>query len=247
MRINTMPVTSYEVRWFLEGSVAQQDEVKHWFQAVDPWPKQTASAIARPEWHGTGATADVYLVIPGAGDMGIKWRDGTLQLKGRTSPGSTHVFCGRFQGRVERWIKWSYDDLSAFYRHVFAAPPRGVVTVAVRKDRALRKVRLDISGQVEEVAPETRIDRGMTMELTDLEVNGTTFCSLAFEAFPDDSSMPDTFILAVDACLNSLQHVTLAASNSQSYPAWLVTLSGCNARPVAPAAGDRRLTAGAAR
>lgn len=248
MRINTVPVTSYEIRWFLEGSLAQQDGLKHWFETAEPWPRGAVCMAGHPAGNDGPAgnvcagMVDVHLVIPGASDMGVKWREGLLQVKGRMNAVRTQRFCGRFHGRVERWVKWSYDDLSAFYRTVFAAPPRGIVTVPVRTERKVRKVRLDPrTGRGEEVAPATRVEHGMTVELTDIEVNGTTFCSLGFEAFPADSSLPEAFIRAVDDCLTSLRVVNLAAANSQSFPAWLATLTGCNARPVAASTGSWRV------
>jgi hypothetical protein len=243
MRMMTMPVTGLEVRWFFEGNVTQQDELRRWFHAARPWRGTTRPEHARAEPRAESASgADVHLVIPAAADMGIRWRRGTLQVKGRMNGARTERFCGSFEGRLERWVTWSYDDLAAFYRSVFAAPPHGVVTVPVRSTRLLRKVRLDArTGLAEEVPPETFVTRGLTVELADLEVNGMAFCSLGFEAFPDDVRMPATFVREVSACLASLEHVTLSAANSQSYPGWLGTLAGCNARPVAASRRGTRL------
>jgi hypothetical protein len=222
MRINAAPVTSCDVRWFFEGSLAQQDALRRWFQT--PGPESFAREAQR---------TDVHLVIPGAPDFGIRWRDGTLQVEGRLGGDRTETFCRRFDGRLERWVTWSYDDLAAFYQSVFAAPPRGVVTLPVRKSRMLRAVRLDPrTDMAETVRPGTRVDRGLTVELIDLEVNGVSFSSLGFRAFPGDDRMQASFGREVSACLETLQHVRLTKSNSQSLAAWLATIAGCNARPV---------------
>jgi hypothetical protein len=57
--------------------------------------------------------------------------------------------------------------------------------------------------------------------LTELEVAGTTYCSLAFEAFPNDAAMDAAFTEAVEAFVAELTAVALTAAQSQSYPAFL--------------------------
>ena len=101
--------------------------------------------------------------------MGIKWREGELQIKGRVSSLGTQVFCGRHHGVIERWVKWSYAHLPAPYQRLFlAGQEAGLVTAAVRKTRALRKVRLDtLTGQAHEVDVQAFVDRGLSVELSD--------------------------------------------------------------------------------
>jgi len=95
-------------------------------------------------------------------------------------------------------------------------------TASVRKTRALRKVRLDtLTGRAQEVDPKRFVNRGLGFELTDLEVAGKAYCSLAFEAFPNDSAMDAAFTQAVGAFLEELTGLDLAAAHSQSFPAWL--------------------------
>jgi hypothetical protein len=218
----TIPFASHEVRWFFEGPVTQHPSLKQWFETIAPIPKHPG--VGPPVWRGRLDDApDVYLLVPGSDDMGIKWREGALQMKGRVSSLGTQVFSGRHQGGVERWIKWSYAHMPEPYHHLFVAGQEtGLVTAAVRKTRALRKVRLNtLTGTAQEVEAKTCVDRGLGIELTELEVAGKTYCSLAFEAFPDDSAMGATFTEAVEAFLDGLTAVALTAAHSQSYPAFL--------------------------
>jgi hypothetical protein len=78
-----------------------------------------------------------------------------------------------------------------------------------------------LTGKALEVDAESFVDRGLGFELTDLEVDGKAFCSLAFEAFPNDSGMEAAFTEAVEAFLEGLTAFDLAAAHSQSYPAFL--------------------------
>lgn len=221
----TVPFASREVRWFFEGKPDQNESLKHWFETVAPIPKNPD--VGQPVWQGRlDDQPDIYLIIPGSGDMGIKWREGEFQIKGRVSSLGTQVFCGRHQGEVECWVKWSYPDMPPAYKNLFLnGHKQELLTVAVQKVRAIRKVRIDtVTGQPEEVESTTQIDRGLGIELTNLHVGGNAYYSLAVEAFPDDSAMGSAFTRVVEAFLNALTEIDLNASQSKSYPLWLDTI-----------------------
>lgn len=218
----SIPLASREVRWFFAGHSDQHESLKHWFETTAPIQK--SPDVGPPVWQGRlNDQPDVYLIVPGSDDVGIKWREGKLQIKGRVSSQGMQVFCNRHQGQVESWIKWSYASLPASYQRLFlTGKETKLVTASVTKNRALRKVRLDaMTGQVQEVDAKTFIDRGLGFELTDLEVAGKTYCSLAFEAFPDDSAMDTVFTEVVEAFVGGLTAFDLTAAHSQSYPAFL--------------------------
>jgi hypothetical protein len=112
------------------------------------------------------------------------------------------------------------------YKNLFLnGHKRELLTVAVQKVRAIRKVCIDtVTGQPEEVESTTQIDRGLGIELTNLHVGGNAYYSLAVEAFPDDSAMGSAFTRVVEAFLNALTEIDLNASQSKSYPLWLDTI-----------------------
>jgi hypothetical protein len=181
-----------------------------------------------PEWTGRlGGKPDVYLILPGADDMGIKWREGNFQIKGRVASLGAHLFCGRFQGCVERWVRWSYAGMPEAYRNLFlGGKADGLVTVSVGKTRALRKISINTyNGSALEVDPKSFIDRGINFELTDLEVTGKPYCTLAFEAYPDDSGMHAAFTRVVETLLDGLTGIDLGVENSMGYPEWLFRIS----------------------
>lgn len=215
----SVPLASHEMRWFFEGPAEHHVAMKRWFesQAVAGKP----SDVGPPAW--AGSREDVYLLVPGADDMGIKWREAQLQVKGRIARTGAQIFCGRHQGVVERWVKWSYKRMPSAYESLFeAGDGSGLATVAVGKTRALRKFRLDaMTGEPTEVAAGSFVDRGLGFELTDLVVAGNPYCSLAMEAFPDDSATDAAFTDCVAALLDNLNDVTLDLEHSRSYPEWL--------------------------
>ncbi len=216
----SIPLASQEARWFFEGGSVRHADVRQWFEQYSPYPR--ASGVGPPVWRSRkDGKSDIYLLVPGAADIGIKWREGDLQVKGRVADLGTVVFAGRHAGRVERWVKWSYGALPGAYRDIFERTA-SLDTVTVHKTRALRKIRLGtFTGAAEEVAATTLLDRGLNIEMTDLSVDGRAYCSVAFEAFPDDSAMHAAFNGAVSLFLEGLTSVTLSVQDSRSYPHWL--------------------------
>ena len=225
--VKTVPFASHEVRWFFDGTSDQYEPLTSWFKTVAPVPNNPG--VSPPVWQGRlDGQPDIYLIIPGSVDMGIKWREGELQIKGCLASLGTQVFCGRHQGNVERWMKWSYANMPPTYKNLFlTGHEQELRTIAVKKIRALRKIRIDtITGQPEEVKSTTRFDRGLGIELTDLQIEGNAYCSLAVEAFPDDSAMSSAFTEVVEVFLGDLTDIELDAAHSKSYPAWLNTIIG---------------------
>jgi hypothetical protein len=213
------PFATIETRWFFEGESDRHPHLRRWFEACAPYRK--AGDVSAPEWKGrAGGEPDVYLLIPGCTDMGIKWREGTLQIKGRVEDLGRRRFGDRHEGRVQRWIKWTCEDVPVAYRSLFTASGQhGFETAAIHKTRALRMISLE-AGAPEEVASFVVLQRGVGFEMTDIELDGKRYCSIAFEAFPDDAVTSAGFDAVVKGCLAELAD-TLDIGASMSYPDWL--------------------------
>lgn len=287
-------LSSIEVRWFLEGWAEENRRLAvpdgrsahpgppdapegqrpkedslgtlhRWFSTIDPYGGREGDPD--PAWEDW--RTDVYLLLPTAVDMGIKWREEQLQIKGRVASSGIHRFARGSEGRVGSWVKWSYPGMPEAYRAIFEGEPgRELLRLSVRKRRWIRKVRIDPGTSADAEAPpadaeapsqaaEARseaaeapsadaeppseaaeapsravevpadavVPRGVTVELTNLIVEGEPYCSLGFEAFPDDAGMKADFLNVADAFLGQLEGVPLKASNSFSYPAWLDRLA----------------------
>ena len=213
MNTKNVPFASHEVRWFFDGAVDLHPALRSWFESSTPVRKK--GDFGPPVWmerlDGQGLTCICSCREPTT--WGIKWREGNFQIKGRAASLGVHEFCGRFQGSVERWMRWSYAKMPESYHRLFTdGDNKGLLTVSVRKTRALRKLRLDTyNGSAEEVDPKAFIDRGINLELTDLEIGGKSYCTVAFEAYPDDSAMHDAFTRTVETFLDGLVGVDLGA------------------------------------
>lgn len=213
------PFESIETRWFFEGDSSSHPELRNWFESCAPFRR--AADVRAPEWTGRACgEPDVYLRMPGCTDMGIKWREGTLQIKGRVADLGARSFGARHAGKVQRWIKWTYPDVPAAYRALFDTDgDHGLETAAVHKTRALRMISLD-SAEPEEVVRDSALERGVGCEMTDIEFHGERYCSVAFEAFPGDAASAAGFDAAVTGFLGELG-IPLSAGISLSYPDWL--------------------------
>ncbi len=215
------PFTTIETRWFFDGDSGHHPALRRWFETCAPFPR--GADVGAPRWTGrAGGAPDIYLLMPGCADMGIKWREGMLQIKGRVEDLGTRHMGTRHRGRVQRWVKWTYEEVPAACRSLFSSgATHGLATAAVHKTRALRMISLDAAEPVE-VMQGAVLQRGVGCEMTDLELDGKRCCSIAFEAFPDDAAAASGFDAVVTGFLDELP-VSLDAGASMSYPEWLST------------------------
>jgi hypothetical protein len=221
-----VPWSTLEVRWFRPGSLAESgSSVEAWFRSRPGYgrgePGPIVWAPAPPAWR-----QDYYLLVPGHDDMGIKWREGRLEIKGRQAAQGHRVFAPGIEGQSEHWLKWSYAGAPIERRfgglfRARAAP--GVITV--EKRRLQRYLRLYMSGAVVEVGPGDQRERGIDVELAQVRIAGTPselYWTLAFEAFPGDAETSGRFAQVVRCFLEGCSALPLSADRSMSYPRWLL-------------------------
>jgi hypothetical protein len=169
--------------------------------------------------------------------MGIKWREGRLEIKGRVADLGCLRLAPGIEGRCERWLKWSYAG-NALERGVplpFRKGAAGIVTV--EKRRMKRCLRFDPGRDPVEVGPDEPRLRGIDVELARIRLErpaARTHWSLAFEAFPDAPDVAVALTAVVPAFLDRCPALPLAAADSMSYPQWL------SATAESPSADDRR-------
>lgn len=223
--MDVSPFTTREVRWFFVSDSPQARALEHWFEATAPLRQEPA--VSQPVWQNrAGDEPDTYLVLPGYENMGIKWREGLLQIKGRIEASAIATAFGAHQGRIERWIKWSYAGLPAAYRNLLQ-PDSGnrVRCVAVHKRRAIRLAAFDLAAKsAHEVETDTQLDRGLVIELAAVRGGEHRFLTLCFEAFPDSEAIQLLFKSTVETFVADLTAFSLDDAHSLSYPAWLARL-----------------------
>ena len=200
-----------EARWIFEGS--PDDRFARWFNHGNPVP-----------WNTIEFRTDIYWLIPGAVDMGIKFRgEGkSLEIKGRKSVVGTKCFSPTATGVMDRWIKWSYDVVQTeeWVEKALCFTPQ---KIRVKKQRFQRKFNLAKNKEAVEIGLSEYVERGAYAELVRLAVGGADYWSIAFEAFPDDSLMPESLTRLISEILRESPG-NFDADHSLSYPAWLTKL-----------------------
>ena len=173
-----------EVRWFYEGTVPP--EVLEWFQQGTRKPEEQPRRV------------DYYLRLTDGDSLGIKLREGRIEIKQR------HRQCGvvclhkRATGVVEHWRKWSFGLAEAYGEpaSVAAAAPSWI---GVGKRRRLRTYRLTRGKEAVTVSALETIDQGCNLELANIEVHGkaddTGLLVTLFDLYPtlaqlDSQSLP---------------------------------------------------------
>jgi hypothetical protein len=224
-----LALSTLEVRWFVSGPVEETGRgVEAWFRTrpIDGDRGRRAPiewTPAPPAWR-----RDRYLVIPGHDDMGIKWREGRLEIKGREAALGHRVLAPGIEGVCERWVKWSYAGASIerrFLELFRGGAAQGIVLV--EKRRLQRCIRLDPGLGPIEVGRDAPRQRGINIELAQIRAGGSpheAHWSLAFEAFPGDPQMPEPFAQVVAGFLEGCPALRLAAERSMAYPRWLLDL-----------------------
>jgi hypothetical protein len=198
-----MPLTTCEMRWLFDGPLPE--EVERWFQS-------RGDAIA-PMWR-----EDRYLILPGVADMGIKQREGRVDIKGRLSVLGPHAIAPEAEGVAERWCKWTYAAAAVERLGRFED---GVIVVS--KGRAQRHFLLDPDGGTQRTAQRDLKQRGLSLELTRIRVAGGEHWSLGVEAAPDDPDLLANLLHALGEMLRGFP-MPLPRARSMSYPEWLARL-----------------------
>ena len=205
---------SAEARWFIAKDLP--DEVLGWFRA--------GQAPEREE-----AQVHEYLLFPDCDTVGVKLREGRLEIKAMVStprPISRDV---GVTGRTDRWVKWSFG--SEGLKNLEPALHQSGHWLKVRKERFLRKFSADAGGLVEVTAKQRPFPaNGCNVELTRIaaEANPRFWFSLAFEAFGAPAGTAKILETAIHYFFQEhgrAPGIRLSRRNSLSYPAWLVKLT----------------------
>ncbi len=183
-------LTTAELRWFYLGQLPQ--EISQWFQQdfLD-------GQLEPPE-----EREDLYLYSPENDYMGIKLRQGRLEIKWRKAELGVLRFGDRVEGKAEKWGKWLCEDPTSE-----SFQPKDVVGkkswMSVKKVRSQRQY------------------ENCGVELTQLSVRGNNWWSFALEATGGDVSLMNNLQTVASSVFKSYRNPKLQVQDSYSYPSWL--------------------------
>jgi hypothetical protein len=190
-----------EVRWFSTGAIPAT--VQEWFQQREGQPEEQPRRT------------DYYVRSEDGESLGIKLREGRLEVKQRLRELGGFRFHDRVAGRVEHWYKRSF----AFTPGVSPLP--GSSWIGVRKERSLYRYQLTAGRQLVAVSTADYVRAGCDLELTSVSVAGQAWWSLGLEAHGDEGTLQDMLFLVAPQVFAGGEPPALQASDSYGYPRWL--------------------------
>lgn len=182
-------LTSLELRWFISGELPS--DVSTWFER-----DKLGGCLQAPE-----AREDVYLYVPKCEYMGIKLRQGRLEVKWRQAELEI-LRLERVEGRLEKWSKWLCEDPTSE-----AFQPK-----RVSNQKSWVKI-----GKVRS----QRLYDDCALELTQLTIKDNTWWSLALETFGAELQKIDTLQNIFELVSNTYIGSQLQIQNSFAYPKWI--------------------------
>lgn len=199
-------LSSLEVRWFYGGSIPR--DVLSWFDL-----EREKSAQQTPR-------TDYYLRLAHEDSLGIKLREGKLELKQRQRQNGVIHFHERVAGIVEHWCKWGFGlaELDPDLCDLSAATP---AWIGVYKERILRKYQITEAGKAMVADPEAYLEQGCHLELTHIHIEEKQGWSLGLEAFGNPQSLEKVLLITARHVFLDEAVPTLQSEDSCGYPEWL--------------------------
>ncbi len=199
---------TYELRWFYPGRIPE--DIQNWFEQYclidSPSPPEERS--------------DLYLYLPECEFLGIKLREGRLEVKWRQAELGIVRFGESVEGKVEKWGKWLCCDPTgeSFQPSQVLANPLWLSVEKVRYSQ-IYQVTPEFSPQP--VFSDENIDNGCSIELTQLVIQNHTWWSLAFEAFGEDAHLMDNLQATANWVFHPDGGAKLITTDSFAYPSWI--------------------------
>lgn len=199
-----------EVRWFLPGVVP--DRVWQWFDG------QTQVPTGQPP------RTDYYLRIAYGDALGIKLREGRIEVKQRQAQLGAVRFGKSATGHVEQWCKWSFPLAEA--ESNMSELGDGLSSwIGVHKERKVRTFQVQ-DGAVIDASGTMFLEQGCAWEVAQVHLDKTAvpWWSVGFEAFGTEAERLALFRIVVAYCLGIADAPLLALRDSYSYPRWMLNL-----------------------
>ena len=191
-----------EVRWFYKGSESN-DNYSKVFKNV-------------PQFEEQPARVDHYHCFTSKGSMGIKIREGRIEMKNRFRDYGIVLFNRQVEGKVECWHKWSFE-INQTDSNYQKALDSNTSWVSVKKERKLCKYKITKDKQVIVLPKSEYSKNACNLELTNISIRGKQWWSLGFEAYGDECSLYENLILVVKKIFSYEKLPHLKANDSYSY------------------------------
>ena len=213
-------VYSAEIRWFFKNKF-EVELIEKWFNSQ--------SQVFADKWD----RADIYLWQPGLDKVGIKIREGKVEVKVLLADRGEVPFSNHNAGLVNDWVKYSFglqesDAENQNLLHQFSAGKLNTdkpLWVRVDKERLLLKFSVNPADKsVQRVPENTWPPEGCGVELTRIKVNQQTFYTFGLEAFSNTQLERCNLEVTLERIMPDMPVSGLRRQQSYSYPGFLQEL-----------------------
>lgn len=199
-------ISTVEVRWFFRGEIPP--DVLSWFLKGLRQSAQTQARI------------DHYLIIADGEKLGLKLREGRIEVKQLQRRLGAMPFLERVAGIAEHWRKWSFA-LAGEAGVPSGLPVPALGWVGVSKERRLLRYRITGDQELVSISPARYPDQGCDLELTKVRVAGSEWWTLGLEAFGSEQNLQELLSVAAGQLLAATEPPSLTVQDSYGYPRWL--------------------------
>jgi hypothetical protein len=196
-----------EVRWFYRGEIPAQ--IGNWFGTVGQ------------RLENIDSRSDIYLQSSSP-DVGVKLRQGNLEVKYRQQQIGRFTIAGCEDSRVECWSKWICADEGGVLTPTQFATKVGWLKVDKVRDRRL--FRVEFGECLELIQVERPIAEIASIELTQLQALGQSWWTLACEYFGRDLEIDRQFLPLVSKLLAGSEFDRFVPQISCGYPQWSIEI-----------------------
>jgi len=200
-------VISAEIRWFIKGKIPSS--VFDWFIGLN------SNYVNQPE------RIDHYLLLKSNDSLGIKLRDGKVEIKQKTHQIGNIKPGKNVTGSADKWSKWSFELKEA--NNLFSIDLPYNEWLAITKNRILVNYGISEENIVTQKEP-VIYKNGCITEITSIEINNQNWWSLGLEAYGEENRLLDNLILISHLVLNDNSNLRLTLEDSLSYPGWIKQL-----------------------
>ncbi len=194
---------SREIRWFFRGEMKPLAE---WF-LVHGWKFE--NAVSRTDFYNTATLKD---------DLGVKIREGRLEIKQRISVPYQAELINGVHGYFEEWIKWGFglhqpsaeiDTIQSYTESQY--------WIGVHKERMAVKLTYDRQGKLKVHHLNTELSKGCQIEYSKLIVADNQWYSFGLEWFGEPWLQIDEEVFG-----KILGKSKLPITYAKSYPQFLL-------------------------
>jgi hypothetical protein len=200
-------LTTVEVRWFFPGEIPPP--VLSWYRIGERAPERQPVRV------------DHYLPVLGTDGLGLKYREGRIEMKQRYEQHRDRALGDDARGTVELWKKWGFELAGDQLGEKFAELD---TWIAVRKARMMRNYEVKSNGALVAIPVGITPRLGCSVELSRVVAEETVWWTLAFEAAGREDALLTTLDRVTRHVLTHAIDFELTAADSYGYPRWLLEL-----------------------